>query len=238
MLHAQDLGPQNRLVQAELAIELCDGVRHGVHVDDGVDALGPLVDLVGEAPAAPHVNLVHAPAARGDHGQELLQGRLDGVFLETRVEDDHHFVMAHERNCPLWTDGHGLSVTGGTASTRARRRAGRDADAQAYQAAAVLRAAHRRAGWQSSGPPPRPGARRYDAFCHTEIWLLLSPVNGACCQSLQRSRKVIPASRAIRLDRRRVEQLRPFGLVSPRYPRVEIVLRHTLTVPPAGWRPP
>src|SRR5215469_6944497 len=121
MLHAQDLGPQNRLVQAELAIEFRDGVWHGVHVDDGVDALGPLVDLVGEAPAAPHINLVHAPAARGDHGQELLQGRLDGVFLETRVEDDHHFVMAHNRNCPLWTDGHGLSVTGGTASTRASR---------------------------------------------------------------------------------------------------------------------
>src|SRR6516162_6425827 len=183
VLHAQDLGTQNRLVQAELAIEFRDGVWHGVHVDDGVDALGPLVDLVGEAPAAPHINLVHASAARGDHGQELLQGRLDGVFLETRVEDDHHFVMTHKRNCPLWTDGHGLSVTGGTASTRVRRGADWDADAQAYQArgsppgcspqprAAVLR-------------PPRPGARRYEGFCHTEMWLLLSPVNGARCQSL------------------------------------------------------
>ena len=52
---------------------------------------------------------------------------------------------------------------------------------------------------QSSEPAPAgPGARRYGAFCHTEMWLLLSPVNGARCQSLQRSRKVMPASRAIR----------------------------------------
>src|SRR5262249_45695756 len=123
--------------------------RHGVHVDDGVDALGSLVDLVGKAPAAPHVDLVHAPAPRGDHAQELLQGRLDGVFLETRVEDDHHFVVAHKRNCPLWTDGHGLSVTGGTASTRAGRGAGRDADAQAYQAR----------GGSRAGPAPDRGAR-------------------------------------------------------------------------------
>src|SRR5262249_37920612 len=176
MLQAQDLGPQNRLVQAELAIELCDGVRHGVHVDDGVDALGPLVDLVGEAPAAPHINLVHAPAARGDHGQELLQGRLDGVFLETRVEDDHHFVMAHKRNCPLWTDGHVLSVTGGTASTRPDAVPTGMQTPKPTSPAAVLRAAHRRPGRQSSGLPPPPGARRYGAFCQTEMWLLLSPV--------------------------------------------------------------
>jgi hypothetical protein len=63
---------------------------------------------------------------------------------------------------------------------------------------------------QSSGPPSQvrtavlqdtPRARdprRYGAFCHTEMWRLLSPVNGARCQSLQRSRNVIPASRAIR----------------------------------------
>src|SRR5205807_1476708 len=120
LLHAHDLGAQNRLVQAELAVEFGDRVRHGIHVDDRVDALGPLVDLVGEAPAPPHVHLVHAAAPRGHHGQELLQGWLDGAFLETRVEDDHHFVMTHELNCPLWTGGHGLSVAGGTASARAR----------------------------------------------------------------------------------------------------------------------
>ena len=39
---------------------------------------------------------------------------------------------------------------------------------------------------------------RYSVFSQTETWLLLSLVNGSRCQLLQRSRKVIPASRAIR----------------------------------------
>jgi hypothetical protein len=39
---------------------------------------------------------------------------------------------------------------------------------------------------------------RYDVFCQTETWLLLSLVKGSRFQSLQRSRKVIPASRAMR----------------------------------------
>ena len=53
-------------------------------------------------------------------------------------------------------------------------------------------------GQQPCGPPPRTRTRRYGAFCHTEMLRLLSPVNGARCQSPQRARKVIPASRAIR----------------------------------------
>ena len=60
------------------------------------------------------------------------------------------------------------------------------------------------AGPRAAGPDAcRCGAfchtdARYVARCHTEMWVLLSLVNGARCQSLQRSRKVIPASRAIR----------------------------------------
>ncbi|MEA2493987.1 MAG: hypothetical protein QOJ29_1898, partial [Thermoleophilaceae bacterium] len=38
----------------------------------------------------------------------------------------------------------------------------------------------------------------YEVFSHTEMWFRLSSVNGARCQSLQRSRKVIPASLAMR----------------------------------------
>lgn len=38
----------------------------------------------------------------------------------------------------------------------------------------------------------------YDAFSQTETWLLLSLVKGSRIQPLQRSRKVIPASCAIR----------------------------------------
>jgi len=39
---------------------------------------------------------------------------------------------------------------------------------------------------------------RYAVFSQTDTCALLSPVNGAPLQSLQRSRKVIPASRAMR----------------------------------------
>ena len=35
-------------------------------------------------------------------------------------------------------------------------------------------------------------------FCQTETWLVLSPVKGSRFQSAHRSRKVIPASRAMR----------------------------------------
>jgi len=37
---AQDLGPQDDLVEAELAVELLGGRGRRVEVDDGVDALG------------------------------------------------------------------------------------------------------------------------------------------------------------------------------------------------------
>src|SRR5215470_6231989 len=113
---AQDLGPQDRLVQAELAVEFPDGVRLGHHVNDGVNALGLLVDVVGQPPPAPYVDLVHASAPVPDNREELIQRGLDGVFLKTWIEDDHHFVAAHGQILPpLDWRGHGLSVTGGTA---------------------------------------------------------------------------------------------------------------------------
>src|SRR5439155_15196010 len=45
----QDLGPQHRLVEVELPVELLDAGRFGRQVDHGVDAFGVLVDLVGQA---------------------------------------------------------------------------------------------------------------------------------------------------------------------------------------------
>ena len=39
---------------------------------------------------------------------------------------------------------------------------------------------------------------RWAVFSHTDTWALLSLVKGVRAQSLQRSRKVIPASRAMR----------------------------------------
>jgi hypothetical protein len=51
-------------------------------------------------------------------------------------------------------------------------------------------------------PRPRhlaiPGVGRYGVFSQTDTCCLLSLVKGARVQSLQRSRKVIPASRAMR----------------------------------------
>ena len=44
---------------------------------------------------------------------------------------------------------------------------------------------------------PRPHAAQR-SFSQTETWLVLLLVNGARLQSFQRSRKVIPASRAIK----------------------------------------
>src|SRR6201987_4734188 len=119
---AQNLGPQDRLVQAELAVEFPDGVWLGVHIDDGVDALGLLVDVVGQPSPAPDVDLVHASAPVPDDREELVQRGLDGVFLKTRVEDDHHFVTSHGWILPpLDWRGHGLSVTGGAAPWRPDR---------------------------------------------------------------------------------------------------------------------
>ena len=50
---------------------------------------------------------------------------------------------------------------------------------------------------RSRAPAPQVTAR-YVGFSQTEMWLRLSLVKGARCQSLQRSRNVIPASRAMR----------------------------------------
>jgi hypothetical protein len=47
-LGTEDLGPEDRLVQVHLAVELLDDRRLGLQVDDRVDALGLLLDLVRE----------------------------------------------------------------------------------------------------------------------------------------------------------------------------------------------
>ena len=60
-LGAQDLGPQHRLVEVELAVQLLDGGGLGLQIDDGVDALDVLVDLVGQAAPAPDVDLLDDP---------------------------------------------------------------------------------------------------------------------------------------------------------------------------------
>ena len=57
-LRAHDLGAQHGLVQVELAVQLLHRGRVAGQVEDGVDALGLLVDLEREATTAPDVDLV------------------------------------------------------------------------------------------------------------------------------------------------------------------------------------
>ena len=72
----------------------------GGQVDDGVDALGLLVDLVRQPAAAPDVDLLHRAAVRADDVEELVERRGDGALLEVGVEDDHEFVVTHADNPP------------------------------------------------------------------------------------------------------------------------------------------
>src|SRR5690606_4905646 len=48
LVRPHDLGPQDGLVQVELAIQLGHGRGLSLHVDDGIDAFGVLGDLVRE----------------------------------------------------------------------------------------------------------------------------------------------------------------------------------------------
>src|SRR6201996_1182866 len=95
VLGPQDLGPQHALVEVELTVELLDGARRGVQVDDGGDAFRLLVDRVGEATLPPDVELADLAAVIGNDLEKPLERRLHRALLEVRVEDDHDFVVAH-----------------------------------------------------------------------------------------------------------------------------------------------
>ena len=79
---AHELGPHDRLVEAELTVQLLGRGRLCGEVDDGVDALGLLLDLVGETTTAPDVDVVDGALVLGDDGEELLQRRLDSPVVE------------------------------------------------------------------------------------------------------------------------------------------------------------
>src|SRR3954467_9802948 len=86
------LGAQHRLVQRELTVELLHRGRLGVQRDDGVDAFGVLVDLVGETTTSPDVDVLHGPAVLADDVEVRVEGRGNGALFEVGVEDDHHFI--------------------------------------------------------------------------------------------------------------------------------------------------
>ena len=79
---AHDLGAEDGLVEVELAVQLLHHVRLGGQVDDGVDALGVLVDLVAETTTSPDVDLLDGPAALTDDVEERLERGSDGALLE------------------------------------------------------------------------------------------------------------------------------------------------------------
>src|SRR5690606_6316806 len=68
----KQLRPHDRLVEAELTVQLLGRCGLRGEVDDGVDALGLLLDLVGQATTAPDVDVVDGAPVLGDDGEELL----------------------------------------------------------------------------------------------------------------------------------------------------------------------
>src|SRR5690606_20525358 len=93
VLLAEDLRAHDGLVEAELAVELLRGGGGRGEVDDGVDAFRLLLDLVGQATAAPDVDLVDGATVGADDIEELVEARTNGPLIELRVEDDHQFVL-------------------------------------------------------------------------------------------------------------------------------------------------
>src|SRR5690349_16120968 len=89
------LGTQHGLVEVELPVEFLDHGRIRGQVDDGVEAVGLLLDLVLQAPLAPQVDLVDGAAPAAHDREELVEGRGDGALVEIRVEDHHQFVLTH-----------------------------------------------------------------------------------------------------------------------------------------------
>src|SRR5262249_49980119 len=112
------------LVESQLTVQLGHGLRRGLEVDDGVDTLGLLVDLVREAPAAPHVELLHRATRRPNHIQILIERRGDGALLETSVEDHHDLVMTQDVLTSYGLSGRGPSAAGGRASSSSSRSCG------------------------------------------------------------------------------------------------------------------
>src|SRR5690242_17463553 len=123
-LGPDDLGTQDGLVEPQLTVQLGDGLGGRLKVDDGVDALGLLVDLEREPATAPDVELLHRATRGPDHVQVLVERRGDGALLERGIEDHHEFVMTQDSLTSCGLDGHGLSVAGGLVSLAAKSRPG------------------------------------------------------------------------------------------------------------------
>src|SRR6478735_9317376 len=87
-----DLRAQHGLVEAQLTVELLHGGGLGVQRDDGVDAFGVLVDLVGQAATSPDVDVLDGPTVLTDDVEVRVERGRDRALFEIRIEDDHYFV--------------------------------------------------------------------------------------------------------------------------------------------------
>src|SRR5688500_12595191 len=137
-----DLRAQDRLVQRELAVELLDRRGLGRQLDDGVDALGVLLDLVRHPAPTPHVERLDRATVLADHVEVLVERRLDGALVETRVEDDHHFIGTHS----------GLHLLWARAATGFPWQEDSASAARVWSHATLLLVARRQPGKTTSGP--------------------------------------------------------------------------------------
>ena len=93
---AEHLGAHDGLAEVQLAVELIGGLGLGGEVDDGVDALGLLVDLVSQTTTSPDVDLVDGAAIVSDDVEELVKARSNGALVDLGIEDDHQLVLVHD----------------------------------------------------------------------------------------------------------------------------------------------
>src|SRR5690625_4452429 len=95
LVEAHQLGAHHGLVEAELTVELLGGLGLRGEGQDDVDALGLLVDLVGELPLAPDVDVVDGAALGRDDLDELLEGPADGPLSDGRFGEADHCVLTN-----------------------------------------------------------------------------------------------------------------------------------------------
>ena len=95
LLVQHDQVPQHRLVEPEAPAQLGRHRGVGVEADQRVDALALLVDLVGQAPAAPLLDLLDLSALRGDHVLHALDVLVPAPVVERGIQDVHGFIRTN-----------------------------------------------------------------------------------------------------------------------------------------------
>src|SRR6478735_921925 len=96
LLRAEHLGAHDGLAELQLAVELLGGVTFCGELDDGVDALGLLIDLVSQTTTTPDVDVVDRSTVVTDDVEELVKARSHGALIDLGIEDDHQLVLMHD----------------------------------------------------------------------------------------------------------------------------------------------